>query len=58
MSHFGANPVKGGRPPKERRARGIMAVRAGAFAQEVARVLMLVELFSLNTMNVENVIMK
>lgn len=58
ISHFGAKPVRGGRPPSESRARGTMAVRAGAFAHEVARELIFVELFSLKTINVEKVIMK
>lgn len=51
-------PVRGGRPPRESRMRGMRAVRAGAFAQDVARVLIFVDLLSLNTRNVENVIMK
>lgn len=51
-------PVRGGRPPSERRIRGVRAVRAGAFVQDVARVLMFVALLSLKTRNVENVIMK
>lgn len=38
--------------------RGVRAVRAGAFAQDVARVLILVDLLSLNTRNVESVIMR
>jgi hypothetical protein len=50
--------VRGGRPPRERRIKGAKAVRAGAFAQEVARALMVVDLFSLNTRNVEIVIIK
>lgn len=49
-------PVSGGRPPRESKIRGVRAVSAGAFAQDVARELMLVEEFSLNTRNVENVI--
>lgn len=36
--------------------RGVRAVRAGAFDQDVARVLMFVALLSLNSRNVENVI--
>lgn len=58
INHFGINPVSGGSPPRDRRTRGVKDVRAGAFAQEVARVLMLVELLSLNTRNVENVMIK
>lgn len=52
------NPVRGGRPPRESRMRGMSAVRAGAFVQDVARVLIFVDLLSLNTRNVEIVIMK
>lgn len=51
-------PVRGGRPPSERRMRGVRAVRAGAFAQDVARVLIFVDLLSLNTRNVEDVMMR
>jgi len=56
MSHFGIKPVSGGRPPSESRTRGVREVRAGAFAQEVARVLMFVESFSLKVRKVEKVI--
>lgn len=58
INHFGINPVSGGSPPRERSTRGVKDVRAGVFAQEVARVLMLVELLSLNTRNVESVMMR
>jgi len=58
ISHFGIKPVRGGRPPRDRRTKGARAVRAGAFAQEVARALMVVALFNLNTRNVEIVIIK
>lgn len=51
-------PVRGGRPPRESRMRGVRAVRTGAFAQDVARVLIFVDLLSLNTRNVEDVIMR
>jgi len=51
-------PVRGGRPPSERRTRGASDVRIGALVQEVASVLMLVDLLSLKTRKVENVIMK
>lgn len=57
ISHLGANPVRGGRPPSERRTRGASAVRAGAFVHEVARLLMLVDPQSLNVRNAEEVIM-
>lgn len=49
-------PVNGGRPPRDRRMRGVSVVSAGVFAQEVASILMLVDLFNLNTRNVEDVI--
>lgn len=52
------NPVSGGRPPSDRRTKGVRAVRAGALAQEVASMLILVDLLSLNTRNVERVITK
>jgi len=56
MSHLGAKPVRGGRPPRERRIRGASPARIGVFAQEVAKVLMLVELEVLNVRNVAEVI--
>lgn len=52
------NPVRGGRPPRERRMRGVRVVRAGVFAQEVASALILVELLILRTKKAEAVIMK
>jgi len=55
---LGINPVSGGRPPRDRRTKGVMAVRAGVFVHAVASILTLVDLFSLNTRNVEKVIMK
>ena len=51
-------PVSGGRPPRDSRTRGGKEVSAGALAHEIARVLRLVALFSLNTRNVENVMIK
>lgn len=53
---MGINPDKGGSPPSESRIRGVIAVRAGVLAQEVARELTLVDLFILNTRKVESVI--
>ena len=58
MSHLGIKPVRGGRPPKERKIRGARDMRAGAFVQEAARVLIVVALLSLKTRNVEKVIIK
>lgn len=56
ISHFGAKPVRGGRPPSERRIRGARPVRAGALAHAVAKVLILVEPEALNVRNAEEVI--
>lgn len=58
ISHLGMNPVSGGSPPRDKRTRGVSAVRAGVFAQAVASMLMLVDLLSLNTRNVEKVMTK
>lgn len=58
INHFGINPVMGGRPPRDSKIRGVRAVRAGAFAHEIASALMLVVLLSLKTKNVEMVIIK
>lgn len=54
--HLGMNPVKGGRPPRESSTIGMSAVEIGAFAQEVAKVLMLVALFSFKVKNAAEVI--
>jgi len=51
-------PVSGGRPPRDRRIKGVIAVSAGVFVHAVASILTLVALFSLNTRNVEKVITK
>ena len=51
-------PVSGGSPPRDRRISGVREVITGIFAQEEARVLMLVDLFSLKTRNAENVMIK
>ena len=58
MSHLGIKPVSGGRPPRERRIRGVRAVNTGVLAHESASELMLVTLFTLNVRNVERVITK
>lgn len=58
ISHLGINPVRGGRPPKDRRIRGVMVARMGIFAHAVARELMVVVSFSLKTRKVVNVIRK
>ena len=56
ISHLGAKPVSGGRPPRESKRSGSRAVRAGAFVQVVARVFMFVALFSLSRRKVAMVI--
>lgn len=58
ISHFGMKPVRGGSPPSDRRIRGVREVSVGALAQEVARALMLVEVFSLKIRNVVVVIVR
>lgn len=52
ISHLGINPVIGGRPARERSTRGVRATSAGAFAQEMANILMLVALASFKVRNV------
>ena len=56
MSHLGAKPVRGGRPPRDSKTRGARAVRAGTLDHEVASVLTLVESEVLNVRNAEDVI--
>lgn len=56
--HFGMKPVRGGRPPRERSIKGIMEVRAGVFAQERVKELMLVASLILNVRKVAAVITK
>lgn len=58
MSHLGIKPVNGGSPPRDKRMRGVIAVNAGAFTQARDSALMFVELYSLNRMNAENVIIR
>lgn len=49
-------PVRGGRPPNDRRTRGVRVVRMGVLAQEVASAFTVVALFSLKIRNIEIVI--
>lgn len=58
ISHFGMKPVSGGRPPSDRSIRGIRDVRIGALVHDVARELIVVDLFSINTRKAEEVIMR
>ena len=50
------NPVRGGSPPNDSRTRGVIEVRAGAFAHEAAKELMFVVSLVLKIINVEKVI--
>lgn len=56
INHFGMNPVRGGRPPRDRRIRGVREVSAGDLVHEVARELMFVDLFALKIRKVAEVI--
>lgn len=49
-------PVRGGRPPSDRRTRGVSVVRMGVLAQDVASAFTVVALFSLKRRNIEMVI--
>lgn len=57
INHFGINPVSGGSPPNESKARVAVAVRMGVLAQLVANVLIFVALINLNVRKVAIVIM-
>lgn len=52
---MGINPERGGRPPKESRTRGVIAVSAGVLAQEAANVFTVVAELVLKIINVEKV---
>lgn len=58
ISHFGMKPVSGGKPPSDKRMRGIREVRMGVLAHEVAKELIVVVLFSINTRKEEEVMMR
>lgn len=56
--HFGKNPVRGGRPPKERSIRGTREVSTGALVQDKVKELMFVDLLILKVRKVAAVITK
>lgn len=56
ISHFGMNPVSGGKPPNESRTRAAIDVRTGFFDQVIARVLILVVVNILRVRNAAEVI--
>lgn len=58
ISHFGRKPVRGGRPPRDRRIRGRSIVRAGVLAHDMARELIVVVLLSKNTRKEEEVMIR
>lgn len=43
INHFERKPVKGGKPPREKRVRGVIEVKNVVLAQEVASELIEVE---------------
>lgn len=51
INHLGMNPVRGGRPPSERRTRAVVVERRGLLGQVTARVLILV---TANVFSVKN----
>ena len=52
---MGAKPVRGGKPPRDRRTSGARAVSAGTLDQEVASAFTLVESDVLNVRNADDV---
>lgn len=42
ISHFGINPVSGGKPPSDSSTRAVVVVRTGLFDQTIERVLIFV----------------
>lgn len=51
VSHFGAKPVRGGRPPRERSTRGVSTISRGVLAEEEASALILRVVFQLRMRN-------
>lgn len=51
INHLGINPVSGGSPPRERRAKAVVAIRVGVFAHAKESVLILVADDILNERN-------
>lgn len=49
--HFGKKPVSGGKPPKEKRMRGVKAVNTGFLVADMASVVRSVECMWSNTRN-------
>lgn len=56
INHLGINPVRGGRPARDRRTRAVVAERIGPFDQAVTRVLIFVVASALNVKNAADVI--
>jgi len=56
ISHFGENPNKGGRPAKERKAKGAMTGNMVNLDQEVAKEFKERDVVLINIMNIVRVI--
>lgn len=52
ITHFGKNPVKGGRPPKDNKTREIIVSIAGVLFHKSEIELMLIELLSIRAINI------
>lgn len=56
INHFGINPMRGGRPPRDSKRAGAIIVSRGIFAQEVESLLMFRVLVTIRVMNSAEVI--
>lgn len=52
MTHFGRNPVSGGRPPRDRRIKEVIIRVAGVLFHRREMELIVVEEFSISAMNI------
>lgn len=56
INHLGKKPVRGGRPPNDRRINGVKAAMAGAFVQAEDKELIVLESVILTIRNIAVVI--
>ena len=56
INHFGMNPVRGGRPPRDSNVRVMVVVMIGALVQLIVSVLIFVVATSLNVRKAADVI--
>lgn len=56
INHFGMNPVRGGKPPRESRTRAVVVAKTGLFDQAIVRVLIFVADESFSAKNAAEVI--